>query len=1587
MSSSPAFPLPPDALEPCLSSPPLPPDALEPCLSSPPLPPDALEPCLSSPPLPPDALEPCLSSPSPPPLSPPPPPPKPPDASLSTAPIPHQTTSRTGRPAAFPGPRFTKNLSPDKINLSTLKGEGQLTNLELDEEVLQNVLDLPTWLAITRVYCNKAAIRIQWTKLKTHPICLFLDKVEVEMRTCEEPRPPNGPSPIAITAGQSEYGFAEKVVEGMSIVVNSIVVKIEAKAFNTSFELWQLQGYSVNPKWQQSDLRFTRITDPERGEVLTFKEINWQTLRIEADAIPGDQNIISTPLRLITNQSKIKLVLKRRVKDCNVVGSKLMFLLDDLLWVLTDSQLKAMIEYAQSLSEAMENSAKQRKRMAPDTAGASGSTPSTHQSRTQPASSSNSSNSISQYFEMYDVKESSYHSHISRLDLHICDDGISVEQGGSKHRVAGGAIQLTFRNLSLDYYPFHWANDSCKHWVRHCEAMEARSRWAQDLLQEFQSKVQTIIQHEDTTVVKSPTIESSGKRKAGSPPRKGSITGKRHGSDQSATNTCPDSRHPPWNRLRSSCVIVRVDDLDVYQVSEAGQHGKKPTTLLSCNRASYHLPAGMSAIHIEFTEYYFPDSKEFPVPCPNLYVKLNALQFTLDPISMLWMNSFSLDLYQTLQQFKAIYKLNNSVKVDEHVDFYMNGLLLKFIIPMDKKVMAHPDRPLYLTIQTSDFVATNTRHSLNCTHSDLQMVLKAFKESEFFHVSYKEFPKSADNFDVLQNVFFHHAYEQQINLDRIHTHKNLTCDLLKASSAADIWSLHFSQLWLDFEGMESSKGKPFSFVDAFPLSIWVSQPTKFQQSEAPSSHSYSEYTTDLEDSYGSLGHKLNMFSSTESVGNGLQANAKRDFTDTQTLRSSEEIDAQLNTQQVKESSVKDDSEADIHVLVYSTAHVKAHMNHYHYLVLLRLKECLTQLQEDLAQDMERLSQNPIKSGSACIGLLVKSAEIALLLHPVPSTVCDTKSQDSESTSLAESELSPSESRESLTMEGKLLNRTSGQLDNTISSMDDIGIHNGDMSMGTSLDQCVLSQDYTVVSGAPISNTEEVANQSLEKGFVEEAYEAVESLEAEVPEDALDHSTSNPTLATSTSLIFDPQRRSRASDGSLQADLATFGGVEGDLTPLSVTKDVAKEALLITVDLTKEAVSLTKDAFTLSKEKMANTMQKMLSLSSSREQLSKGEDNLSFSLSSNRLRFLNMKLTSSQHSMDTTSLDGSLTEDRISVDSDSSEKYVILLEAESGQESLAPDTSIHPTPGMGSSQSPPEIVDGGHRAGGFHKPPTITSSSTQSEDNSNAEQASVLLLRIFDVNCGINIRGDDVSVGVQAKEVIPDQLGNMDVQQFLSSHTTGFPKACPLESNRTQPAVCLRFESGPSSAVHSPLAVKNGFLQFHINNYSAELLMSSLTNLGPFLEDEMIPEVIPMKIELFDCKITLKDDGPRLYSTSPDPVPISLDVDHLMVQRIDDGTFCIRTLQTGQNETVLGKLENHLVATGSHQIKLELMKTAGMQSLSEGQSSTERSIAASNNMNEFLRQELASMKEALTKANQDRERLLQEVKKLNPEFKL
>ncbi|NWS32705.1 URFB1 protein, partial [Polioptila caerulea] len=183
-----------------------------------------------------------------------------------------------------------------------------------------------------------------------------------------------------------------------------------------------------------------------------------------------------------------------------------------------------------------------------------------------------------------------------------------------------------------------------------------------------------------------------------------------------------------------------------------------------------------------------------------------------------------------------------------------------------------------------------------------------------------------------------------------------------------------------------------------------------------------------------------------------------------------------------------------------------------------------------------------------------------------------------------------------------------------------------------------------------------------------------------------------------------------------------------------------------------------------------------------------------------------------------------------------------------------------------------------------------------------------------------------------------------------------------------PEVSLRLESGPSAAAHSPLAERNGFLRVLLHSCCTELCMSCLTSLAPFLEDEIIPEVIPMEIEVVDAKITLKDDSPPVYPTSPGPVPITLAMDHVVVRRRDDGVFYLTAVPAsvpwcGNSFPEEQKAPSESVSAAPAARGLQLKHVPELQ------------------------RELQTMKLALAEANMDRARLLQEIRKYNPLFQL
>ncbi|XP_014184773.1 UHRF1-binding protein 1-like isoform X4 [Haplochromis burtoni] len=1417
--------------------------------------------------------------------------------------------------------RFAKNLSPDKINLSTLKGEGQLTNLELDEEVLQSLLDLPTWLAINRVECNKAAIRIPWTKLKTHPISLTLDKVVMEMSTCDEPRPPNGPSPIATASGQSEYGFAEKVVEGISLSINSIIIRISAKAFNASFELSQLQVYSVNTSWSIGDLRFTRIQDPQKGEILTFKEISWQMIRIEADAIQSaEHEMLSAPIRLITNQSKIRVTLKRRIKDCNVVASKLILILDDLLWVLTDSQLKAMVQYAKSLSEAMEKSAQQRKSMATEDQ-VSSPPPSAQQVRTQQASSAaDQSATMAKLFSAYDVCETSHHLQITHLDLHICDD-IHAKDKVVNKRITGGAMQLSFSSITLDYYPFHRAGDSCAHWMHYSDATKTRESWARSLLDEFRTNVE---------MLKSTVRDQQGPSHTHSSPKHGKI------NTSSSASFSPPPPQTPKAQLMSSSIVLRMADFSIYQVSTADQRRSSPKTMISCNKKSLYLPSEMPAIHVEFTEYYFPDGKDYPIPCPNLYAQLNALQLVLDPRSLVWLNLFALDLRQSLEQFMEIYKLNDSQKPDEHVDIRVDGLMLKLVIPTDQDSSSPADLPRSISIQTSEMAATNTRHPANCTRSHLEALLQAFEEEPFFCSSFSSFPRSSSSLPILHPVFQRHAHEQDTKLHDIYRGlvvPTMGTDALKMPAATDFWALHFAQFWVDYEGTRGGKGRPQPFVDSFPLTVWACQPAKLVQHQ--------------EKLRSAAGPGLSRSSSTEAVARLQRKRLLKEYYSTDATTSSPHNSnsalpasnglhkpLSLDSLPSSSSSLSSDKDADVHVLVHVQKHLSAQVSHRQYVFLMQLQRTIKSLQQTLQQDMEKMSSKRDRKDpshhpadrqpfTVCLGLLLKSAEVSLLLKPIP--------QPEGSGSPPGSELSPSESRG--TLEPASNARDGGEKGNEGS-----GSEGGGAKQSCTVDQLLCSHG---LEGGP--------------------------MQVPAPLIPASTSTTHPDLNHKTSVEERTPAKRTGRGSSDEGGEVLMDGLSGgdDMGSRLDSKNQPCDHL-------PDPLS-SKDWS--DKDKAAKMPQ---SISSGR--LMRDRSQSSFSVS-----YKNMKKSPSLQSLDNISIDSYLMED--------GDTYSLLERDDvsiSGFKDVISEQST--------AESAIEAATGQEHEGG--ESPDSASAASQSIDEPTKDTVSVLVLKVQSVCVGMEAMGESTAVALEVGRVTPSQLGNVSLRQYLSNRSLGMVCSVPIPAQSSQaggetssasiqglhgPAVRARLESGPWAAAHSPLAERNGFLQLQLHDYTASFMMSSLRNLSLFLEDDSASQVLPMEISIRDTHIDLKDDDPRDNPNS-EPSPVMLHIDSLIVHRRDDGSFSIGGDKLDRAGEAKPKQAASVIDSSLSPVPETVGGICGVSKATQTQalptspppSDKEKMLIEEN---ECLKVELSRAKMALAEAQMEKDSLLHRLKNL------
>lgn len=108
--------------------------------------------------------------------------------------------------------------------------------------------------------------------------------------------------------------------------------------------------------------------------------------------------------------------------DSFIMGSKLVIILDDLLWVLTDSQLKAAMHFLDSLAGLVQKATNITRKV--KAARKLEELPEYRAQYSQQTRLKNDS-PISKLFSRFDVVETSYHFLSHQIILHLCDD-----QGG-----------------------------------------------------------------------------------------------------------------------------------------------------------------------------------------------------------------------------------------------------------------------------------------------------------------------------------------------------------------------------------------------------------------------------------------------------------------------------------------------------------------------------------------------------------------------------------------------------------------------------------------------------------------------------------------------------------------------------------------------------------------------------------------------------------------------------------------------------------------------------------------------------------------------------------------------------------------------------------------------------------------------------------------------------------------------------------------------------------------------------------------------------------------------------------------------------
>uniref|UniRef100_A0A7E4VL87 Chorein N-terminal domain-containing protein n=1 Tax=Panagrellus redivivus TaxID=6233 RepID=A0A7E4VL87_PANRE len=485
---------------------------------------------------------------------------------------------------------FAKNLKPEQISLEVLGGTGELRNIVLNEEVLSEKLELPPFLRIRRAECNRVKVKVPWTKLNSAPVEIIVDELHVtlELGTHSSADPPRKSS------SPNSYGFADRVVEGLSIKINVLDISFESASFSGSLWLSPLTVESVSPAWSfVSSLKKTRISDSSCHQVIFFKQITWNLLKIQAFAHSeggSDRGQrLNSPLRLITQGGRCRIAIKKDSNDGSLLAGRIQTIFEDIHWVATLAEVRSAISFYKHIVALAKASGQTAPSENPFLVDYSAKSRSQRTSLPNPAIKST-------IFKQFDVGQTSHHVYINKVHMTLIDDHANTKDYPANWNITSGAMQVTLERISVDFYLQNLISDDRRYWVRY----ETPNEFTVFAANELERHLLNL------SVGLDPTARERLNRL--------------------------------WSTLTSQSLVIRIEDVVVECVSEQTTKREDLQDLYTSKTSTrFSIPTHVPAIHFEFSNYFFPGSTQPEPPVGLAHGVIGPSVVLVDTRTIRWM--------------------------------------------------------------------------------------------------------------------------------------------------------------------------------------------------------------------------------------------------------------------------------------------------------------------------------------------------------------------------------------------------------------------------------------------------------------------------------------------------------------------------------------------------------------------------------------------------------------------------------------------------------------------------------------------------------------------------------------------------------------------------------------------------------------------------------------------------------------------------------------------------------------------------------------------------------------------------------------